>query len=36
MSDKTVSTYRSRILDKMGMKTNSELTQYAVRNGLLS
>lgn len=36
LSDKTVSTYRSRILDKMGMKSNSELTQYAVRNGLLS
>lgn len=36
LSDKTVSTYRSRILDKMGMKSNSELTQYAVSNGLLS
>jgi len=32
---KTVSTYRSRILEKMGMKTNAELTHYAVRNNLV-
>jgi DNA-binding NarL/FixJ family response regulator len=35
LSDKTISTYRRRILDKMGMKTNAELTHYAIRNGLV-
>lgn len=32
LSVKTVSTYRARILEKMGMNTNSELIRYAVRN----
>lgn len=36
LSVKTVSTHRTRILGKMGMKTNAELTHYAVRNGLVS
>jgi two-component system invasion response regulator UvrY len=35
LSVKTVSTYRSRILEKMGMKSNAELTQYAIRNHLI-
>jgi DNA-binding NarL/FixJ family response regulator len=35
LSDNTISTYRARILDKMGMKTNAELTSYAVRNRLV-
>ena len=35
LSDKTISTYRRRILDKMSMKTNAELTHYAIRNGLV-
>lgn len=35
LSIKTVSTYRSRILEKMGMKNNAELTFYAIRNGLI-
>jgi len=35
LSVKTISTYRSRILEKMGMKTNAELTHYAVGNGLV-
>jgi two-component system, NarL family, invasion response regulator UvrY len=35
LSVKTVSTYRARILEKMRMKTNAELTTYAVRNGLV-
>jgi DNA-binding NarL/FixJ family response regulator len=35
LSDKTISTYRRRILDKMEMKTNAELTHYAIRNGLV-
>ncbi|HEX8556525.1 MAG TPA: response regulator transcription factor [Pyrinomonadaceae bacterium] len=34
LSVKTVSTYRTRLLEKMGMKTNAELTHYAIRNGL--
>jgi two-component system invasion response regulator UvrY len=35
LSDKTISTYRRRILDKMGMKTNAELTTYAIRDHLV-
>ena len=35
LSVKTVSTYRSRVLDKMGMRTNAELTYYAIRNQLV-
>jgi two-component system, NarL family, invasion response regulator UvrY len=35
LSIKTVSTYRSRILDKMSMKNNSELIYYAVKNNLI-
>lgn len=31
----TVSTYRSRILEKMGMKTNVELATYAVKHNLM-
>jgi DNA-binding NarL/FixJ family response regulator len=34
LSVKTVSTYRARILEKMRMRTNAELTYYAVRHGL--
>jgi len=35
LSDKTVSTYRSRILEKMKMKNNAELTYYAIKNELV-
>lgn len=35
LSVKTVSTYRSRILEKMAMKTNADITYYAIKNGLL-
>ena len=35
LSDKTISTYRRRILDKMQMGTNAELTHYAIRNKLV-
>ena len=35
LSNKTISTYRRRILDKMEMRTNAELTHYAIRNGLI-
>lgn len=34
LSVKTISTYRARILQKMGMKTNAELTHYAISNNL--
>jgi len=33
---KTVSTYRLRILEKMRMKNNSELTYYAIKNQLVN
>jgi DNA-binding NarL/FixJ family response regulator len=35
LSVKTVSTHRTRILQKMNMKTNAELTHYAVKNHLV-
>ncbi|MEJ2682896.1 MAG: response regulator transcription factor [Candidatus Sulfobium sp.] len=35
LSVKTVSTYRSRILDKMGLKSNAALTHYAIQNKLV-
>jgi DNA-binding NarL/FixJ family response regulator len=34
LSVKTISTYRARLLDKMGMATNAQLTRYAIENGL--
>ena len=36
LSVKTVSTYRSRVLDKMKMTTNAELTRYALQSGLIN
>jgi len=36
VSSKTVTTYRARLLRKMGMTTNAEITFYATRHGLLS
>jgi two-component system, NarL family, invasion response regulator UvrY len=35
LSVKTVSTYRARILEKMGMKTTAELIRYALQNQLV-
>jgi two-component system invasion response regulator UvrY len=35
LSVKTVSTYRSRILEKMHLQTNADLTTYALRNQLI-
>lgn len=35
LSATTVSTYRSRILEKMQMKSNAELARYAVENKLI-
>ena len=34
LGDSTISTYRARILEKMEMKTNAELTHYAIQNKL--
>jgi len=36
LSVKTISTHRTRILAKMNMKSNSELTHYAIKNGLVA
>jgi DNA-binding NarL/FixJ family response regulator len=35
LSVKTVSTYRSRILEKMTFTSNADMTSYALRNGLI-
>jgi DNA-binding NarL/FixJ family response regulator len=35
LSVKTISMYRSRLLEKMQMRHNAELTHYAIRNGLV-
>ncbi len=35
ISAKTVSTYRTRILKKMGMKSNADITIYAMQNNLI-
>jgi two-component system, NarL family, invasion response regulator UvrY len=35
LSDKTISTYRARLLEKMGMRTSAELTHYAIVNKLV-
>jgi two-component system invasion response regulator UvrY len=36
LSVKTISTYRARILEKMGLKTNAAITHYAIQNKLVS
>jgi two-component system invasion response regulator UvrY len=35
LSEKTVSTYRTRVLEKMQMQSNAELIRYAMRVGLV-
>ncbi len=35
LSITTVSTYRTRILDKLSLRNNSELTRYAIHNGIV-
>jgi len=35
LSIKTIGTFRTRILKKMGMKNNAELARYAIQNGLI-
>lgn len=36
LSVKTISTYRARILEKLGVKNSAEITRYAIRNDLVS
>jgi DNA-binding NarL/FixJ family response regulator len=35
LSVKTVSTYRTRVMEKMKLQSNSDLTYYALKNGLI-
>jgi DNA-binding NarL/FixJ family response regulator len=35
LSVKTISTYRVRVLEKLGAKNNAKIVQYAIRNGLV-
>ncbi|MCX6633554.1 MAG: response regulator transcription factor [Acidobacteria bacterium] len=35
LSVKTISTYRARILEKLGVRNSAEIMQYAIRNGLV-
>src|SRR5438876_7328995 len=35
LSVKTISTYRTRVLEKMRMQSSAELTRYAIKNGLV-
>ena len=36
LSAKTISTYRARVLEKLGVKNSSAIVQYAIRNGLVT
>jgi DNA-binding NarL/FixJ family response regulator len=35
LSVKTISTHRTRVLEKLGVKNSAAIVQYAVRNGLV-
>jgi DNA-binding NarL/FixJ family response regulator len=35
LSTKTVSTFRTRVMEKMKLASNSDLTHYALKNGLI-
>jgi DNA-binding NarL/FixJ family response regulator len=35
LSPKTISTYRARVLEKLGVKNSAAIVQYAIRNGLV-
>jgi two-component system, NarL family, invasion response regulator UvrY len=35
LSDKTISTYRARLFEKIGIHTNAELVRYAIQNKLV-
>jgi DNA-binding NarL/FixJ family response regulator len=36
LSVKTISTYRARVLEKMGMKNNAELMHYVIEEGIVA
>ena len=36
LSPKTVSNHRSRLMDKLDLKTTAELVHYAIRQGIVS
>jgi DNA-binding NarL/FixJ family response regulator len=36
LSAKTISTYRTRVLEKMALHSNSDMTYYAIKSGLLN
>jgi len=36
VSPKTVTTYRTRVFQKLSLRTNAELVRYAIEHGLLS
>jgi two-component system, NarL family, invasion response regulator UvrY len=36
LSPKTISTYRARVLEKLGARNSAEIVQYAIRNGLVT
>jgi DNA-binding NarL/FixJ family response regulator len=36
LSVKTISTYRTRIMEKMNLKKNAELTLYAIQHHLIA
>ena len=35
LSPKTISTYRARVLEKLGLKNSAAIVQYVIRNGLV-
>ena len=35
LSVKTISTFRTRVMEKMKLESNSDLTYYALKNGLI-
>jgi DNA-binding NarL/FixJ family response regulator len=35
LSLSTVETYRSRLLEKLGLRNNSDITRFAIRRGLI-
>ena len=35
LSDKTASAYRTRVLEKLSLKTNAELVRYALEHSLI-
>jgi DNA-binding NarL/FixJ family response regulator len=36
VSSNTVTTYRARVLEKIGVERNADLTRYAIRHGLIA